>query len=119
SPLDLTAFASGDRPLDRLMLSPVRQTSSRWTGYYSPARAGGYDLFVQLGGFGHGIGYRLYVDDKLVTDRWTRKTAALEATRLAMDMRPHKIILEHRGEAGGLDGPLPFVRLGIVRDGDW
>jgi beta-glucosidase len=119
SPLDLTAFASGDRPLDRLMLSPVRQTSTRWTGYYTPAQTGGYDLFVQLGGFGHGIGYRLFVDDKLVTDRWTRKTAALEATRLAMDMRPHKIILEHKGEAGGLDGPLPFVRLGIVRDGDW
>ena len=61
--------------------TPVRQTSTRWTGYYTPARAGGYGLFVQLGGFGHGIGYRLYVDDKLVTDRWTRKTAALEATR--------------------------------------
>jgi beta-glucosidase len=119
TPLDLTALAAGDRPLDRSMFSPSRQTSTRWTGYYTPSRAGSYDVFVQLGGFGHGLGYRLFVDDKLVTDRWARKIAALEATRLAMDQRPHKIVLEHRGEAGGLDGPLPFVRLGIVRDGDW
>jgi beta-glucosidase len=119
TPLDLTALASGDRELDLAALSSMRQTSIRWTGYYTPDQAGAHDLFVQVSGFGHGIGYRLYVDDKLVADRWTRKTAPLEATRLALELRPHKLVLEHRAEAGGLDGPLPFVRLGIVREGDW
>jgi beta-glucosidase len=119
TPLDLSAWASGDRELDLAALSPLRETSARWTGYYTPTQAGEHDVFVQVSGFGHGIGYRLYVDDTLVADRWTRKTAPLEATRLAMDLRPHKFVLEHRGEAGGLDGPSPFVRLGIVREGGW
>jgi beta-glucosidase len=118
-PLDLTALASGDREFDLGVLSPLRQTSARWAGYYTPVQAGAHDVFVQVSGFGHGIGYRLYVDDKLVADRWTGKTAPVEATRLALELRPHKIVLEHRAEAGGLDGPLPFVRLGIVREGDW
>jgi beta-glucosidase len=118
-PLDLTALASGDRELDLPALSSKREISTRWAGYYTPAQTGDHDLFVQVSGFGNGIGYRLYVDDKLVADRWTRKTAPLEATRIALELRPHKIVLEHRAEAGGLDGPLPFVRLGIVREGDW
>ena len=118
-PLDLTALASGDRELNTALLSPKREISTRWAGYYTPAQAGEHDLFVQVSGFGNGIGYRLYVDDKLVADRWTRKTAPLEATRIALELRPHKIVLEHRAEAGGLDGPVPFVRLGVVRAGDW
>lgn len=118
-PLDLTALASGDRELDPSALSSKREVSTRWTGYYTPTQAGDHDLFVQVSGFGNGIGYRLYVDDKLVADRWTRKTTPLEATRIALELRPHKIVLEHRAEAGGLDGPLPCVRLGIVREGDW
>jgi len=119
TPLDLTALASGDRELNAAALTPRRETSARWTGYYTPTRAGDHDLVVQVSGFGHGIGYRLYVDDKLIADRWTRKTAPLEATRLALTLRPHKIVLEHRAEAGGLDGPLPCVRMAIVHEGDW
>ncbi|MGO9930248.1 MAG: glycoside hydrolase family 3 C-terminal domain-containing protein [Steroidobacteraceae bacterium] len=119
APLDLAALASGEFDLGQLLQVPIRQTSTRWTGYYTPTQGGDHDVFVQVGGFGKGIGYRLYVDDKLVANRWDRKTAPLEATRLALELRPHKIVLEHRGEAGGLDGSLPFVRLGIVRDGGW
>jgi beta-glucosidase len=118
-PLDLTALASGDRELDLAALGSKRLTSSRWTGYYTPAQPGDHDLFVQLGGFGKGLGYRLYVDEKIIADRRSAKTAPVEAFRLELDVRPHKVVLEHRGEAGGLDGPLPFVRLGIVRKGNW
>jgi beta-glucosidase len=119
APLDLAALASGDRDLGQLLLETMRQTSTRWTGYYTATQAGNYDVFVQVGGFGKGIGYRLYVDDKLIANRWDRKTAPLEATRLALESRPHKIVLEHKAEAGGLDGPLPFTRLGIVREDGW
>src|SRR5882757_1806233 len=119
APLDLSALAAGDSPLDLAALASRRPTSTRWTGYYTPTQAGDHDLFVQVGGFGNGIGYRLYVDDKLVANHWTRKIAPLETTRLALELRPYKIVLEYRGEAGGLDGPLPFVRLGIVHEGSW
>jgi beta-glucosidase len=119
SPLDLSALAAGELDLNQVLGSPRRETSSRWTGYYMPTEAGNHDVFVQVGGFGKGIGYRLYIDGKLIADRWDRKTAPVDSTRLALEMRPHKIVLEHRAEAGGLDGPLPFVRLGIVREGGW
>ena len=119
APLDLSSLAAGDSPLDLAAIRSRQPTSSRWTGYYTPAQAGDHDLFVQVGGFGHGIGYRLYLDDKLIADHWTRKLAPLETTRLALELRPYKIVLEYRGEAGGLDGPLPFVRLGIVHAGGW
>jgi beta-glucosidase len=118
-PLDFSALAAGDSPLDLTALTPRRPTSARWTGYYTPNQAGGHDVFVQVGGFGNGIGYRLYVDDKLIADHRTRKIAALETTRVALELRPHKIVLEYRGEPGGLDGPLPFMRLGIVHEGSW
>jgi beta-glucosidase len=119
APLDLSTLASGEIDLRQVLGAPIRATSTRWTGYYTPAQAGNHDFFVQVGGFGNGIGYRLYVDDKLVADRWQRKTAPLEATRLALAMRPYKVVLEHRGEAGGLDGPIPFVRLGVVPESGW
>jgi beta-glucosidase len=119
TPLDLSALAAGDSPLDLAALASRQPTSTRWTGYYTPTQAGAHDLFVQVGGFGNGIGYRLYVDDKLIADHWTQKLAPLKTTRLALELRPYKIVLEYRGEAGGLDGPLPFVRLGIVHEGGW
>src|SRR5882724_4725020 len=53
------------------LLFPEQTLSSRWTGYYTPQVSGSYDIFVQttreVGG-----SYRLYVDDKLVLDNWTR-----------------------------------------------
>jgi beta-glucosidase len=119
SPLDLSSLAAGELDLSQALHVPLRQTSSRWVGYYTPTQAGNHDLFVQVGGFGNGIGYRLYVDGNLIADRWDRKTAPVEATRLAMEARPYKIVLEHKAEAGGLDGALPFVRFGIVREGGW
>ena len=118
-PLDLSALASGDRPLDLAAFGAVHPTSARWSGYFTPSAPGEHDLFVQVGGFDKDIGYRLYVDDKLVLDHWLWKKAPLKAVKLALDSTAHKIVLEHRAGAGGLDGKIPFVRLGLVPQGGW
>ena len=118
-PLDLLALASGDRPLDLAAFGAVHPTSARWSGYFTPAVPGEHDLFVQVSGFDKDIGYRVYVDDKLVIDHWSWKKAAVKAVTLTLDSRAHKIVLEHRAGAGGLDGKVPFVRLGLVPKGGW
>jgi beta-glucosidase len=118
-PLDLGPLASGDRPLDLAAFGAVHPTSARFSGYFTPSSPGEHDLFVQVGGFDKDIGYRAYVDDKLVIDQWSWKKAAVAAVRLTLDSGAHKIVLEHRAGAGGLDGRVPFVRLGLVPKGGW
>ncbi|HZE42610.1 MAG TPA: glycoside hydrolase family 3 C-terminal domain-containing protein, partial [Steroidobacteraceae bacterium] len=118
-PLDLSALASGDRPLDLAAFSAAHPTSARWSGYFTPSAPGEHDLFVQVGGFDKDIGYRAYVDDKLVIDHWSWKKAALKAVKVMLDSGAHKIVLEHRAGAGGLDGKVPFLRLGLVPKGGW
>ena len=118
-PLDLSALASGDRPLDLAAFAPAHPTSARWSGYFTPAMPGAHDLFVQVGGFDKDIGYRVYVDGKIALDHWSWKIAALQAATLTLDGSAHKIVLEHRAVAGGLDGRVPFVRLGLVPKGGW
>jgi beta-glucosidase len=118
-PLDLSALASGDRPLDLAAFAPVHPTSARWSGYFTPEAAGPHDLFVQVGGFDKDIGYRVYVDGKIAIDHWSWKIAPLKAVPLMLDGSAHKIVLEHRATAGGLDGKVPFVRLGLVSKNAW
>jgi beta-glucosidase len=118
-PLDLGPLASGDRPLDLAAFSAVHPTSARFSGYFTPSSPGEHDLFVQVGGFDKDIGYRVHVDDKLVIDHWSWKTAAVAAVKLTLDPGAHKIVLEHRAGAGGLDGRIPFIRLGLVPKGGW
>jgi beta-glucosidase len=118
-PLDLAPLASGDRPLDLTAFGAVHPTSARFSGYFTPTSPGEHDLFVQVGGFDKDIGYRAYVDDKLVIDHWLWKKAAVAAVKLTLDRRAHKIVLEHRAGAGGLDGKVPFIRLGLVPKGGW
>jgi beta-glucosidase len=118
-PLDLSALASGDRPLDLAAFGAVHPTSARWSGYFTPSVPGEHDLFVQVSGFDQDIGYRVYVDEKLVIDHWLWKKAALKAVKLMLDSGAHKVVLEHRAGAGGLDGKTPFVRLGLVPKGGW
>lgn len=118
-PLDLAPLASGDRALDLASFSAVHPTSARWTGYFSPSAPGEHDLFVQVGGFDKDIGYRVYVDDELVIDHWSWKKAAIKAVKLTLQAGAHKIVFEHRAGAGGLDGKVPFVRLGLVPKGGW
>jgi beta-glucosidase len=74
---------------------------------------------VQVGGFDKDIGYRVFVDDKLLLDQWSLRKTEIAAVALTLDARPHKIVLEHRAVAGGLDGRVPFVRMGVVRSGNW
>jgi beta-glucosidase len=118
-PLDLSTLASGDKELDLAMFAGTHPTSTRWTGYFTPTSTGEHDLFVQVSGFDKDIGYRVFVDDKLVIDHWSWKKAAVAEAMVTLDARAHKIVLEHRAVAGGLDGRVPFIRLGIVRGGAW
>jgi beta-glucosidase len=118
-PLDLAPLASGDRPLDLAAFGAVHPTSARWSGYFTPSAPGEHDLFVQAGGFDKDIGYRVYVDDKLVIDHWLWKITAVKAVTLTLGPGAHKVVLEHRAGAGGLDGRVPFVRLGVVPKGGW
>ena len=115
APLDISFLASGE-PIDfSLFGGPPRPVGTRWTGYYTPESAGTFDIVVQQGGFSE-AGYRLYVDDKLIADRWSRMQAIVEATGVPMEQRPHKVVLEYHS-AGGFGSP--FVRMGIVRQGNW
>jgi beta-glucosidase len=80
----------------------------RWTGYYTPERAGEHTLFVQSG-----AGYRVSIDGQLVLDSAGRSDAMLRQKRLSLAAKPHRVIFE---EAPGGERRLPFFRLGLIRD---
>jgi beta-glucosidase len=92
---------------------PANTLAERWTGYYVPRAAGEHDLFVEATGEDGGS-FRLYVDDKLVLDNWATHPAIVNYATLALDARPHKVVLEHRGRSQWLGGRLRF---GVVRGG--
>jgi beta-glucosidase len=117
APLDFTQLALG--LMDRSAFTAPKRISMRWTGYFTPKNAGAHDAFVQFGGFGRGVGHRLFIDDVLVSDHWDSKHAATESLVANLDARSHKIRLEYRGEVGGINGAVPFLRFGLVRQGTW
>lgn len=117
APLDFTPLALG--VMDRTAMTAPRRISMRWTGYFTPKDAGAHDAFMQFGGFGRGVGHRLFIDDVLVSDHWDSKHAATESLVVDLDARSHKIRLEYRGEVGSINGAVPFVRFGLVRQGTW
>jgi len=90
---------------------PEGARSERWTGYYTPANAGAYDVFVASTGEDGGY-YRLLVDDKMVFDSWKASKAEVNCTRLSLDAAPHKVVLEHRGRSSWLG---TRFRLGVFR----
>jgi beta-glucosidase len=90
---------------------PDHTLSERWTGYYVPQTAGGYDVFVASTGEDGGR-YRLYVDDKLVFNNWTTSKTMVNQSTFSFDRTPHKVVLEHHGRSNWLGGRF---RLGIVR----
>ena len=92
---------------------PDKTVAERWTGYYVPKSAGEHDIFVESTGEDGGS-FRLSLDDKVVLDNWTTHPAMVNYATLALDARPHKIVLEHRGRSQWLGGRL---RLGVVRRG--
>jgi beta-glucosidase len=92
---------------------PEQPLSARWTGYFTAREAGKYDLFAGSSGEDGGY-YRVYVDGKLVLDDWTDSKELLGIATLSFDASPHKLILEHHGQATWIGAHL---RMGIVRQG--
>jgi beta-glucosidase len=88
--------------------SDAARRYERWTGWYTPERAGEHTLFVQSG-----AGYRVRIDGKLVLDSAGRSDAMLRQMRVSLTAKPHQVIFE---EAPGGERRLPFFRLGLIRD---
>src|SRR5260221_2832640 len=93
---------------------PDHTLSDRFTGYYSPARSGLYDVFVESSGEDGGF-YRLYVDGQLVFDNWSVNTALMNPISLQFEATSHKFVLEHHGCSHWLGAKL---RLGIFPHDD-
>jgi beta-glucosidase len=87
-------------------LSPEAR-SARWSGYYVAKDEGDYEVFLQ--GPAELGDARLYLDDKLLLDNWTRATALVNCTTLHLVAGSHKVRLEFSREYGN-----PDIRLGIV-----
>jgi beta-glucosidase len=117
APLDLGTVIREDWPVyPRGYQGPSGPVSHRFTGYYNAAKAGTYDIVVQQGAFAD-AGYRLFVDNKLVVDRWKMSPSVVETISAPFSSGAHKIVLEHHSENNNFGSP--FIRLGIVRQGDW
>jgi beta-glucosidase len=90
---------------------PEPFTSARWRGYFTPPRAGTYDIFVQIPG--ERVGYKLYLDDNLILDTWKFSKALVNTRAVFLECESHKIVLElvrkGRGFAGGK------LRLGMAQ----
>ena len=101
--------------IDSSDLLNFKPTSERWTGFYVPNAAGTFDVVVQQGGFSPS-GFRMYLDDKLLFDNWANQKFVLAQASVTLDAKPHKVVFEHHTGQGF--GP-PFVRMGIVPQGNW
>lgn len=95
--------------LDQLKQPGKVELSRRWTGYYTAADSGAYEIAVQ--GFGEGNGNRVFIDDKLVIDDWKFARAEQPHVTLQLSAGPHKVVVEdwRRGRIGGT------LRLGIAQ----
>lgn len=115
-PLDMLTMAREDAGLEPSYdFGKEGPIVTRWTGYYKADRAGTYDFVVQQGGFQE-TGYRLTVDGKLLADRWKLSPAIVEPIAVPLSAGAHKVIFENHSV---VSFGSPFVRLGIVRQGDW
>jgi beta-glucosidase len=95
--------------LDYSALAKQGGLSNRWTGYYTAAKAGTYEIFFQHSG--ENSRYRLLVDDKTVSDQWNSVPALTDVSKLQLTAGPHKVVVEQRSKNrfGGLR-----VRVGIA-----
>lgn len=109
------AIAAGDTEFSFSTFASPKPMSARWTGDFTPKANGEYEIFIQQSGFGNS-NFRLFVDGKLIRDRWKISAAATESVVLDLDTKPHNIVLEHKAE-GGIS--MPFIRFGIVKKGEW
>ncbi|MBS1796714.1 MAG: glycoside hydrolase family 3 C-terminal domain-containing protein [Acidobacteria bacterium] len=115
APLDLGAMATGEFDPGSVGGFATKPFSNRWTGYYTAKTAGQHDLFVQVS-WSDEAGYRVFVDDRLVADRWRQTRAMLENFALDLTAGPHKIVIESHGLPGFFE---PMLRAGIVARGAW
>lgn len=114
--LDMAAQARDDIALDPSPVTlPEGPMAHRFTGFYEAKQSGVHDIVVQMGGFNDN-GYRLYVDGKLVTDRWRIAASMVEATSVPLDAGYHKVVLEQRTIAGWYS---PFIRMAVVPQAQW
>ncbi len=90
---------------------PEPFSSARWTGYFIPPDEGNYNVFVQIPG--EKIGYRLYIDDRLVLDAWDFSKALMDTTKVLLENGFHKVVLELSRKGTGYAGGK--LRLGIAR----
>jgi len=81
-------------------------TSSRWTGYYTPEKAGKFALFAQTDGK-----YKLLVDDAVVFDSSVVPKYILNQATLEMTKAPHKVVLEQLSQQLGT---VSGMRVGIA-----
>jgi beta-glucosidase len=88
--------------------TPPQARSIRWSGYYLAKGEGDYEVFIQ--GPAELGGARLYLDDKLLLDSWTRVTALVNCTTLHLAQGPHRVRLEFFRGYGN-----PDIRMGIVK----
>ena len=85
----------------------VRATnSSKWIGYYTPAEAGKFIIFIQTDGK-----YRLLVDDAVVFDSSIVPKYILNQATMELTKAPHKVVLEQLSQQiGSVSG----MRVGIA-----
>jgi beta-glucosidase len=86
----------------------VRATnSSKWTGYYTPAEAGKFAIFIQTDS-----NYRLLVDDAVVFDSSVVPKYILRQTIIDLTKAAHKVVVEQLSQQiGSVSG----MRVGIAR----
>jgi len=81
-------------------------TSSKWVGYYTPAEAGKFSIFIQTDGK-----YRLLVDDAVVFDSSVVPKYILNQATMDLTQAPHKVVLEQLSQQiGSVSG----MRVGIA-----
>ncbi len=70
---------------------PTEHFSARWTGYYVPETGGDYRFFVT-----GDDGFRVYVDDKLVINRWRRQQVSDESATVNLEAgKAYKLRVEY------------------------
>jgi len=87
--------------------TPAEARSTRWSGYYIAKEEGDYEIFIE--GPAELGGARLYLDDRMLLDSWTRATALVNCTTLHLAVGAHKVRLEFFRVYGN-----PDIRMGIV-----
>ena len=86
---------------------PKDDFSARWTGMIKVLKTGDYEFLVS-----GDDGYRLYVDDKLLSDNWHDQSATLETVKAKLDAgKIHTVKLEYYQASGDAEMHLGWREL--------